>query len=144
MSETKLITNVYLHDIPTNRPAAVYQLAGNGYSKEVIALELGISNASFNRLMKVDKRVASAYKNGRARDIQDVVNALKHNAIEKMHVVAQIFFLKNRDPDNWSDRQEMHHVGNVNVSIAQFTRNSAVPVHNSDKVAAIKELSTGP
>jgi len=71
--------------------------------------------------------------------VQDVVNALKYNATEKLHVVAQIFFLKNRDPDNWSDRQEMHHVGNISVQVAQFNRNDAQPV---DKVAAIKELST--
>ena len=141
---SKLITNLYSNEVPTNKAAAVYQLASNGYSKEVIAMELGIGDKEFNRMMTVNKQVLAAFKNGRAKDVQDVVNALKHNAIEKMHVVAQIFFLKNRDPDNWSDRQEMHHVGNVNVSIAQFTRNSAVPVHNSDKVAAIKELSTGP
>ena len=141
---SKLITNLYSNEVPTNKAAAVYQLASNGYSKEVIAMELGIGDKEFNRMMTVNKQVLAAFKNGRAKDVQDVVNALKHNAIEKMHVVAQIFFLKNRDPDNWSDRQEMHHVGNVNVSIAQFSRNSAVPVHNSDKVAAIKELSTGP
>ena len=141
---SKLITNLYSNEVPTNKAAAVYQLASNGYSKEVIAMELGIGDKEFNRMMTVNKQVLAAFKNGRAKDVQDVVNALKHNAIEKMHVVAQIFFLKNRDPDNWSDRQEMHHVGNVNVSIAQLTRNSAVPVHNSDKVAAIKELSTGP
>ena len=141
---SKLITNLYSNEVQTNKAAAVYQLASNGYSKEVIAMELGIGDKEFNRMMTVNKQVLAAFKNGRAKDVQDVVNALKHNAIEKMHVVAQIFFLKNRDPDNWSDRQEMHHVGNVNVSIAQFSRNSAVPVHNSDKVAAIKELSTGP
>ena len=137
--ETKLVTNIYSNEVPTNKAAAVYQLASNGYSKEVIAMELGIGDKEFNRMMTVNKQILAAFKNGRAKDVQDVVNALKFNAIEKLHVVAQIFFLKNRDPDNWSDRQEMHHVGNVNVSIAQFTRNIAQPV---DKVAAIKQLST--
>ena len=136
---SKLVTNINLNERQTNKAAAVYQLASNGYSKEVIAMELGITSEALSRMFIVNKLIGVAYKKGKAKDIQDVVNALKFNATEKLHVVAQIFFLKNRDPDNWSDRQEMHHVGNVNVSIAQFSRNQALPV---DKVAAIKQLST--
>ena len=118
-TKTKLVSNIYLNDLPTNKAAAVYQLASNGYSKEIIAMELGISSEAFSRMMIVNKLIGVAFKKGRAKDIQDVVNALKDNAL-KGHVVAQIFFLKNRDPDNWSDRQELHHVGNINVSVAQF------------------------
>lgn len=38
------------------------------------------------------------------------------------NVTAQIFWLKNRKPDEWRDRHELEHLGNVNITVI-----SAVP-----------------
>jgi hypothetical protein len=54
----------------------------------------------------------TALKRGRARAVADVSSKLYENALEGKETSA-IFFLKNRDPQNWSDRQEVNH--NINL-----------------------------
>ena len=49
----------------------------------------------------------------RYRAVQQVANKIFQNAMDGKETSA-IFFLKNRDPDNWADRQEVQH--NLNLS----------------------------
>jgi len=47
-----------------------------------------------------------ALKKGHAKGISQISNSLYESAINGSNV-AQIFYLKNRDPENWADTQSM-------------------------------------
>ena len=51
-------------------------------------------------------------RKGKVRAIQAVANQVFENAMSGKETSA-IFFLKNRDPENWSDRAEVNH--NLNL-----------------------------
>ena len=91
-------------------------LAAQGLSLEMIGIQLGITRQTLSIRLKNNLTLLTAYKRGQQRDIQDVVNALKYNAIEKNNVIAQIFFLKNKDADHWQDKQDIKHSGNLTIN----------------------------
>lgn len=97
-------------------PTELEELASQGLSLAMIGLKLGIHRTTLSRRLKDNKTLATAYKRGQQRDIQDVVNALKYNAIEKNNVIAQIFFLKNKDSENWKDTHDVKHSGNLTIN----------------------------
>ena len=55
-----------------------------------------------------------AIKKGRYQAVQKVANKVYENAMEGKETSA-IFFLKNRDPLNWSDRQQVNQINLSNV-----------------------------
>ena len=80
-------------------------LAAQGLSLEQIAASVGINVKTL-----VDRRdryveYSEALKRGKARGIAAVSNALFTSAT-RGNVTAQIFFLKNRAPEEWKDRRE--------------------------------------
>ncbi|MCD1124821.1 hypothetical protein LPW36_02020 [Jinshanibacter sp. LJY008] len=88
----------------------VKDLASRGLTDEQIALALGISISTITRRKKDNDEFCAAIKKGKALGIATVANALFKNATEG-NTTAQIFFLKNRDPNNWNDRQQVEHTG---------------------------------
>lgn len=83
----------------------VETLAGQGLSKKEIAYCLNISEKSIYNKQKNDVQFLQAIKKGRAKGLKKVTNALFQNATESNNVTAQIFYLKNRSPEDWSDRR---------------------------------------
>jgi hypothetical protein len=45
-----------------------------------------------------------------------IVPTVKHHAPD---VTAQIFWLKNRQPDRWRDKQEVHNTGEITVKVTR-------------------------
>lgn len=90
--------------------AKIKDLAGKGLTHEQIAHCMGISPGKWHAHKAKDPSLAEAVNIGRASAIKDVANALYENAM-KGNVTAQIFFLKNRSPDEWKDRKENVHTG---------------------------------
>tara|TARA_R100001443_G_scaffold99060_1_gene106189 strand:+ start:259 stop:744 length:486 start_codon:yes stop_codon:yes gene_type:complete len=86
------------------------RLAGMGLSERQIASALDISNSTLTRKKHI-KQIEHALKKGRAKAVALVSSKLFDNAMEGKETSA-IFFLKNRDPENWRDRQEV-----INASI---------------------------
>ena len=86
------------------------RLAGMGLSERQIASALDISNSTLTRKKHI-KQIEHALKKGRAKAVALVSSKLFDNAMEGKETSA-IFFLKNRDPENWKDRQEV-----INASI---------------------------
>lgn len=86
------------------------RLAGMGLSERQIASALDISNSTLTRKKHIEQ-IEHALKRGRAKAVAQVSSKLFDNAMEGKETSA-IFFLKNRDPENWKDRQEV-----VNASI---------------------------
>ena len=86
------------------------RLSGMGLSERQIASALDISNSTLTRKKHIEQ-IEHALKRGRAKAVAQVSSKLFDNAMEGKETSA-IFFLKNRDPENWKDRQEV-----INASI---------------------------
>ncbi len=90
----------------------IEQWAGKGLSELQISHLLNCSLSTIARNKRNNDKFDTALKRGRARAVADVSSKLYENALEGKETSA-IFFLKNRDPQNWSDRQEVNH--NINL-----------------------------
>lgn len=101
---------------PKITPSVKQQIIGAiraGATMAVAAKVAGVSRNALYKRLKRDKRFAEQMRE--AKDFADgaVVRALYKNATEQGNVVAQIFWLKNRDPENWRDRVEQEQSGEV-------------------------------
>ena len=83
----------------------VETLAGQGLTTKQIADCIGIGRTTLYEHRKKDPNIEDAIKRGRSKGVQQVTNALFSSAMTG-NVTAQIFYLKNRDPDKWRDRRE--------------------------------------
>lgn len=79
--------------------------ARDGLTDEQIAQNMGINPATLYEWKKKYPKISKSLK--RSKDVADrqVENALFENAING-NITAQIFWLKNRKPDKWRDKQE--------------------------------------
>lgn len=94
--------------------AQVESLAASGLTNEQIALALGISRSNHFQRKKENKDYLDAIKRGEAKGVAKVANALFQNAMSG-NTTAQIFYLKNRSCESWSDRVENHMTGDGSV-----------------------------
>lgn len=93
-------------------------MAAKGLSEEQVAINLGIAYTTLREKKKQFSAFSSAIKKGKARSIKKVVNALFESATKNGSNTAQIFFLKNRDPENWKDKHDVEHSGEIGLSDA--------------------------
>ena len=93
--------------------ANIERWSGDGLSEAQIATLLGCSLSTIARKKREKGRFDTALKKGKTRAVQQVANQVFQNAMNGKETSA-IFFLKNRDPDNWADRQDVQH--NINLS----------------------------
>ena len=84
----------------------VEEYATAGMTKQEIAASLGIHEATLYRKINGNREFCEAIKTGQAKGIVAVTNYLMKSARDG-NVAAQIFYLKNRSPENWKDR---HHI----------------------------------
>lgn len=96
------------------RPAVVFNetmikkaelLASKGLSKTQIGSMLGMSFDTLHKNMKNNPDLSDAIKRGQAAGISQISNSL-FNSAQDGNVTAQIFYLKNRAPNEWADRVE--------------------------------------
>lgn len=87
-------------------PNKVEQLAAQGLTVRQIAHCCDVGRSTLHRKMKENGDIRDAIKRGRSKGIGVVTNALFQNA-KGGNTTAQIFYLKNRQPDKWRDRR--HH-----------------------------------
>lgn len=109
--------------------------ASQGLTKKQIARTLGICYDTLNEKQKEYPEFSEAIKRGQAKGIAKVSNALFQRAVGYSHsdtkimqhqgkvithtytkhfppdTTAQIFFLKNRSPEEWKDRHNHEHTG---------------------------------
>lgn len=86
--------------------AQVELLASRGLTLEQIANSIGISPQTLHTRKNNDVELLEAINRGRAAGIKMVTNALFETAMAG-NVAAQIFFLKNRAPEEWRDKVEV-------------------------------------
>ncbi len=98
----------------------------NGATEEEIALRLGISRDSLYAYKREFSEFSDTIKKGKEYTDGEVENALLKSALAGS-VTAQIFWLKNRRPDKWSDKpEERGHEDrqlNINVTIEKLSDN---------------------
>ena len=80
----------------------VEKLAAQGLTKEQIARTLGVCYDTLNERQKEYPEFADAIKNGQSKGLAKITNKLFQKASEGDNT-AMIFYLKNRDPNNWED-----------------------------------------
>ena len=92
----------------------IERLAGMGLNERQICASLGINPSTLTRKKHI-KSIKQALEKGRAKAIAQVSSKLFDNAMEGKETSA-IFFLKNRDPDNWKDRNILETNHTINLS----------------------------
>ena len=92
----------------------IERLAGIGLNARQICASLGINPSTLTRKKHI-KSIKNALEKGRAKAIAQVSSKLFDNAMEGKETSA-IFFLKNRDPDNWKDRNILETNHTINLS----------------------------
>lgn len=113
-------------------------MAGMGATNVQIGQELGVSEETFNNWRKAHPEFAESLKSAKLTPDEQVEKSLLQRALGyettetsltrgpdgettikttvrrvAPNVTAQIFWLKNRRPDLWRDRQEVEHRGQV-------------------------------
>jgi len=111
--------------------------ARNGLTDKEIAKNLGIAEGTLYEYKKEHGEFSESLKNGK-----EVIDTMVENALLKAalgydfeedgigkdgvyslkkvahpNTTALIFWLKNRNPKDWRDKQELEHSGNVGVNI---------------------------
>lgn len=84
----------------------VAEMLRNGATSREIINHLGVSSGTFWRWCAAYPQLRNAVKAGKEAQDERVVDALRINAVLDGNVTAQIFWLKNRQPELWRDRKE--------------------------------------
>jgi len=90
--------------------------AARGLTMQQIASCFGVSYETLRRKKRDIKVLEQAILDGRALGVFEIANRLFENA-KAGDTTAQIFYLKNRDPENWRDRRDIKHEGEIRTSI---------------------------
>ena len=83
----------------------VETLAAQGLTNEQIARCLGIAQSTLYKWQDEKSDFSEAIKSGKAKGIATISNALFQSG-KGGNITAQIFYLKNRYPEEWKDRRE--------------------------------------
>ncbi|WP_419791589.1 helix-turn-helix domain-containing protein [Staphylococcus chromogenes] len=124
--------------------ARIQGWARDGLTMEQIAYNMNINKTTLYKWQKKSDNLTNALKVSRDSADRQVENALFKNAIgfhyteeqltddgevvevkkySKPNTTAQIFWLKNRKPDEWREKQNVEHEGtiNQNMNISKLT-----------------------
>lgn len=88
----------------------VESMAARGLTDKQIILCLGIGHDLFYKRKREMPEFSEALKKGKSKGLLEVTSAQFRSATSG-NVTAQIFYLKNRDPENWRDRHEISGLG---------------------------------
>jgi hypothetical protein len=88
--------------------AKVYELASRGLTEAQIGRFFSVSLSTISRRKRDSDNFGEAIKKGRAKGLREVTNALFNSAVEG-NVTAQIFYLANRDRENWQHVSRIEH-----------------------------------
>ncbi|WP_426428650.1 helix-turn-helix domain-containing protein [Staphylococcus equorum] len=115
--------------------------AKDGLTNEQIAHNMGIHRATLNKWQKKSNNIDDALKRGKEVVDREVENSLHKNAVgfhyieqqvtdtgeivnlkkySKPNTTAQIFWLKNRKPEQWRDKQNIEHDGAIANNVNHY------------------------
>ena len=108
----------------------VEQLATRGLSQKQVCHTLGFSETWWHAKKQEFSELGEFYKKGQAKGLAEVSNALYEQALSGS-TGAACFFLKNRDPDRWSDVKS---VNAVQINVGKMTDTQLLEELRSDPV----------
>ena len=108
----------------------VEQLATRGLSQKQVCHALGFSETWWHAKKQEFSEVGEFYKKGQAKGLAEVSNALYEQALSGS-TGAACFFLKNRDPDRWSDLKS---VNAVQINVGKMSDTQLLEELRSDPV----------
>lgn len=153
MAKSKYETNV------KDKLLLVEAWARNGLTDEQIAKNLGISKDTFYKYKKEHTDFSDSLKRGKevvdievenallkralgykydevTKEINETTGKLQISKIVTKEVIpdttAQIFWLKNRKPEEWRDRKELNHSGEINNPYEGLTREELLKIASVD------------
>ncbi len=125
-----------------------YKLCLLGATDNDMAEIIGVQEKTINNWKKTHKKFLQSLKRGKAEADADVAKSLYKRAIgykckdtkfasHEGHITdereydkhyppdptAAIFWLKNRQPDKWRDKQELEHSGDIKIDIINYGDN---------------------
>ncbi|HXC62671.1 MAG TPA: helix-turn-helix domain-containing protein [Nitrospiria bacterium] len=139
-------------------------LASQGFTDAQIAAAFGVREVTVNRWKKENREFEISLKKGKIEADSRVTKGLYQRAIgydyEEVHtealksannkpavqrikkitrhvppdVIAQIFWLKNRQPEMWRDKHDVHHQSQVGVQVEIMP-----PLSRKEKIEEVKE-----
>lgn len=115
----------------------VESFAAQGLTMEQIADCLGIATSTLYKRKKEVAEISEAIKRGRSKGIATITNALFQSA-KGGNITAQIFYLKNRAPNDWKDRSVLDQTVDINV---RQTVINAQPEQTTDEWIESQRLS---
>ena len=105
----RLITEEFLEKVE--------YLAARGLSQKQVCDSLGFSETWWHAKKQENMELDECYKRGAARGLAEVSNAIYEQALNGS-TGAACFFLKNRDPDRWSDVKS---VNALQINVGKMT-----------------------
>ena len=117
-------------DLVQPRLNEVETWAGEGLTRPEIAARLGIDRATLHRYMNDHKELSDALKTGDGEIVANVEAALAKKALGG-DVTAMIFFLKNKAPAKWRDKQDI----DLNARLSAASVAAAVEGESDDRDA---------
>ena len=118
----RLITEEFL--------AKVEHLAARGLSQQQVCHALGFSETWWYDAKQKNSDISDSFKRGQAKGLAEVSNAIYEQALNGS-TGAACFFLKNRDPDRWSDVKS---VNAVQINVSKMTDTQLLEELRSDPV----------
>ena len=114
----------------------VEEASGRGLTNQQLADFLGVSLSTVRRNKKNYELFEHHIRQGRAKALKEVSNALYNNAINENNVQAQIFFLKNRGEEGqWSEKNEQ----NLQINLSSVLNEANARMIEGEKVQEVKE-----
>ncbi len=118
----RLITEEFLEKVE--------HLAARGLSQQQVCDALGFSETWWYDAKQKNSDISESFKRGVVRGLAEVSNAIYEQALNGSTGEA-CFFLKNRDPDRWSDVKS---VNAVQINVGKMTDTQLLDELRSDPV----------
>ena len=118
----RLITSDFLEEVE--------HLAARRLSQQQVCHALGFSETWWYDAKQKNSDISDSFKRGQAKGLAEVSNAIYEQALNGS-TGAACFFLKNRDPDRWSDVKS---VNAVQINISKMTDTQLLEELRSDPV----------
>ena len=106
----------------------VEHLAARGLSQQQVCHALGFSETWWYDAKQKNSDISDSFKKGQAKGLAEVSNAIYEQALAGS-VGASCFYLKNRDPDRWSD---VRSVNAVQINVGKMTDTQLLEELRSD------------
>lgn len=98
----------------------IEDMAAHGCTQEQIAHNLGIHPGTLSKNKQSVETLRQAIERGQAKGIEQIQSKLFENA-DSGNLGAQCFYLRNRAPDQWMDRQDIRVQGSMKFEVIDYT-----------------------